>query len=88
MDGEQITAYFASDFTLAEIKTLRAIQSNGARSKAYDGLYAIPTLDEVIALAKTEGTKAGRTVGIYPEILKYLFDSRKQVKKQMEHIAD
>ena len=27
-------------------------------------------------------------VGIYPEILKYLFDSRKQVKKQMEHIAD
>ena len=68
MDGEQITAFFASDFTLAEIKTLRAVQPNGARSKAYDGLFSIPTLDEVIALAKTEGAKVGRTVGIYPEI--------------------
>ena len=68
VDGVQTTAFFASDFTLAEIKTLRAIQSNGARSKAYDGLYAIPTLDEVIALTKTEGAKVGRTVGIYPEI--------------------
>lgn len=68
VDGVPTTAFFASDFTLAEIKTLRAIQSNGARSKAYDGLYAIPTLDEVIALTKTEGAKVGRTVGIYPEI--------------------
>jgi glycerophosphoryl diester phosphodiesterase len=68
VDGEQTTAFFASDFTLAEIKTLRAIQPNSARSKAYDGLFSIPTLDEVIALAKTEGAKVGRTVGIYPEI--------------------
>lgn len=68
VDGEPTTAYFASDFTLAEIKTLRAIQPNGARSKAYDGKFSIPTLDEVIALAKTEGAKLGRTVGIYPEI--------------------
>lgn len=68
MDGEQKTAYFASDFTLAEIKTLRAIQPVGVRSKIYDGLFSIPTLDEVIALTKTEGAKVGRTVGIYPEI--------------------
>jgi len=68
VDGRATTAFFASDFTLAEIKTLRAIQPNGARSKAYDGLFSIPTLDEVIALAKTEGAKVGRTVGIYPEI--------------------
>lgn len=68
LDGVPTTAYFASDFTLAEIKTLRAVQSNAARSKQYDGLYAIPTLDEVVALAKSEGAKAGRTVGIYPEI--------------------
>ena len=67
MDGVSTTAYFASDFTLTEIKTLRAIQPNSARSKAFDGLYAIPTLDEVITLAKTESAK-GRTVGIYPEI--------------------
>lgn len=68
LDGEEKTAYFASDFTLAEIKTLRAIQPVGVRSKVYDGLFVIPTLDEVIALAKTEGAKIGRTVGIYPEI--------------------
>jgi glycerophosphoryl diester phosphodiesterase len=68
LDGVQKTAFFASEFTLAEIKTLRAIQPNAARSKVYDGLFAIPTLDEVIALAKTEGAKVGRTVGIYPEI--------------------
>ena len=68
LDGEQTTAYFASDFTLAEIKTLRAVQSNSKRSKIYDGLFAIPTLDEVIALTKAEGAKVGRTVGIYPEI--------------------
>jgi len=68
MDGEQITAFFASDFTLAEIKTLRAVQQVGARSKAFDGLYTVPTLDEVIALTKTEGAKVGRTIGIYPEI--------------------
>ena len=68
LDGVEKTAFFASEFTLAEIKTLRAVQSNGARSKAYDGLFSVPTLDEVIALAKAEGAKVGRTVGIYPEI--------------------
>jgi len=68
VDGEEITDFFASDFTLAEIKTLRAVQSNSKRSKIYDGLFSIPTLDEVIALTKSEGAKLGRTIGIYPEI--------------------
>ncbi|MBA2673112.1 glycerophosphodiester phosphodiesterase [Ramlibacter sp.] len=64
LDGVPTTAYFASEFTLAEIKTLRAIQPRTGRSTQYDGLYSIPTLDEVIALAKS----TSRTVGIYPEI--------------------
>jgi glycerophosphoryl diester phosphodiesterase len=68
VDGVPTTAYFAGDFTLAEIKTLRAIQSRAGRSQAYDGLFTIPTLAEVIALAKDESTKRGRTIGIYPEI--------------------
>ena len=68
VDGVATTAYFASDFTLAEIKTLRAVQARANRSQVYNGLYAIPTLDEVIALAKAEGTRRGRSVGIYPEI--------------------
>lgn len=68
VDGVSTTAYFASDFTLAEIRTLRAKQSRSTRSSAFDGLYEIPTLAEVINLAQTEGAKVGRSVGIYPEI--------------------
>lgn len=68
VDGVSTTAYFAGDFTLAEIKTLRAKQARAGRPTDYDGLFAIPTLAEVINLAQTEAAKAGRTVGIYPEI--------------------
>ena len=68
VDGVSTTAYFANDFTLAEIKTLGAVQARAGRPTQYNGLYKIPTLDEVISLARTEGARAGRTVGIYPEI--------------------
>ena len=68
VDGVSTTAYFANDFTLAEIKTLGAVQARAGRPTQYNGLYKIPTLDEVINLAKTEGARVGRTVGIYPEI--------------------
>ena len=68
VDGVATTAYFANDFTLAEIKTLGAVQAGAARPQQYNGLYKIPTLDEVIALARSESTRLGRTVGIYPEI--------------------
>ncbi|MCK6393003.1 glycerophosphodiester phosphodiesterase [Zoogloea sp.] len=68
VDGIPTTAFFASDFTLAEIRTLRAVQARADRSQAYNGLFGIPTLDEVIALTKTEGSRLGRSVGIYPEI--------------------
>jgi glycerophosphoryl diester phosphodiesterase len=68
VDGVSTTAYFANDFTLAEIKSLGAVQARAGRPTQFDGLYKIPTLDEVIALAKAEGSKIGRTIGIYPEI--------------------
>lgn len=67
VDGVEETGWFASDFTLAEIKTLRAIQTRG-RDKSFDGQFEIPTLDEVIKLAKEQSIKTGRTIGIYPEI--------------------
>lgn len=73
LDGVATTAYFASDFTLAEIKTLRAVQSMAQRSQAFNGLYTVPTLDEVIALVKSESARTGRTVGIYPEIKHSVF---------------
>jgi glycerophosphoryl diester phosphodiesterase len=68
VDGVETDDWFASDFTLAEIKTLRAIQARSGRSTAYDGQFQIPTLDEVIALAKAQSAKTGRTIGIYPEV--------------------
>lgn len=58
--------WWAEDFTLAEIKTLKARQPFEGRSKDYDGRFTIPTLKDVIALAKKHAT-AGRTVGLIPE---------------------
>ncbi len=67
VDGVAETGWFASDFTLAEIKTLRAVQPLAERDQSFNGKYAIPTLREVLDLAKAEGAKANRTVGVYPE---------------------
>jgi glycerophosphoryl diester phosphodiesterase len=61
LDGVPTTDWFASDFTLAEIKTLRAIQPNPGRDQSFNGLFQIPTFTEVVALAKAAG------VGVYPE---------------------
>ncbi|MGR8981893.1 MAG: glycerophosphodiester phosphodiesterase [Gammaproteobacteria bacterium] len=68
IDGNEYIDWFATDFTLAEIKTLRAVQARANRDRQYDGLYEIPTLDEVIALAKRKSLETGRMIGIYPEI--------------------
>ena len=67
VDGVQEEGWFASDFTLAEIKTLRAKQPLADRDPSYNGRFQIPTLEEVLDLAKSEGTRLGRTVGVYPE---------------------
>jgi glycerophosphoryl diester phosphodiesterase len=81
LDGQATTGYYANDFTLAEIRTLGAVQSNAGRPQQYNGQYRIPTLDEVIALAKAEGTAVGRPVGIYPELKHSTFTS--QVAKDL-----
>ncbi len=67
VDGVAEVGFFASDFTLAEIKTLRAVQAFGERDQGFNGRYSIPTFDEVIQLAKRKGAEEGRTIGIYPE---------------------
>jgi glycerophosphoryl diester phosphodiesterase len=67
VDGVDTNDWFASDFTLAEIKTLRAKQSMADRDQSKNGQFAIPTLQEVIDLAKAESARVGRTIGIYPE---------------------
>ncbi|MET1116808.1 MAG: glycerophosphodiester phosphodiesterase [Comamonas sp.] len=67
VDGVPETGWFATDFTLAEIKTLRAIQPLAERDASYNGKFSIPTLKEVLDLAKSESARAGRTIGVYPE---------------------
>jgi glycerophosphoryl diester phosphodiesterase len=66
-NGVYVKRWYAYDFTLAEIKTLRARERLDNRTHAYDGLYEIPTLQEVCDLVKEVKEKTGRTVGLYPE---------------------
>jgi glycerophosphoryl diester phosphodiesterase len=67
VDGQTVTGWFAEDFTLAEIRTLRARERLPFRSHAYDGQFSVPTFDEVIELAQRLGQELGRPIGVYPE---------------------
>lgn len=59
--------FFASDFTLTEIRTLRAIMPQGYRTDAFNGVFQIPTLEDVISLVKQVEAETGKKIGIYPE---------------------
>jgi glycerophosphoryl diester phosphodiesterase len=70
IDGRPITGWFTEDFTLAELRTLRAVERIPAvrpGSARFDGLYQVPTLDEVLDLARSSRTCDGEPVGVYPE---------------------
>jgi glycerophosphoryl diester phosphodiesterase len=69
VDGSNMTGYFVSDFTVAEIKTLRLKQRlYQYRTTLDDGFFSIPTFDEIMSLAQSTYTKSGRMIGIYPEL--------------------
>jgi glycerophosphoryl diester phosphodiesterase len=67
LDGKPVTGFFASDFSLEEIKQLRAVQSNPARSKQHDGELEIPTFEEILDLVAAQSAERKRTIGLYPE---------------------
>ncbi|MBC6479271.1 MAG: esterase-like activity of phytase family protein [Hormoscilla sp. GM7CHS1pb] len=67
LDGEEITGYFAEDFTLEEIKQLRAVTSMDFRDQSFNGQFEIPTFAEVIELVQEVEVETGREIGIYPE---------------------
>ena len=67
IDGVDENGWFTTDFTLAELRTLRAVQPRAERSREFDGRFGIPTLDEIITLARSESKARGREIGIYPE---------------------
>ena len=71
IDGRLVTGWFAEDFTLAELRTLRArerlpgLRPGGAR---FDGLYQVPTLEEIVRLVRAHEAETGRRIGLYPEL--------------------
>jgi glycerophosphoryl diester phosphodiesterase len=67
VDGVAEEGFFASDFTLAEIKTLRAVMPQSNRTQAFNGVFQIPTLEEIINLVKQAEKDTGKKIGIYPE---------------------
>jgi glycerophosphoryl diester phosphodiesterase len=67
LDGVPTKGFWASDFTLAEIKTLGARQTRSGRPTEFNGKFKIPTLQEIIDLVKRQSRKRGRKIGIYPE---------------------
>lgn len=73
IDGVDTTDWFAGDFTLAEIKTLRAKQAFADRDQSHNGKCEIPTFQEIIDLAKSESARVGRVIGIYPETKHSIF---------------
>jgi glycerophosphoryl diester phosphodiesterase len=79
LDDKPITGFFASDFTLAEIRQLRAVQPNPARSKEFDGKFTVPTFEEILDLVEQESAKRGRRIGIYPETKHPAFHLRLQL---------
>ncbi len=65
--GHKGADWFVEDFTLAELKTLKARQPREGRLKRFDDNYDIPTFDEVLALAQEMSEQRGRRIGVYPE---------------------
>lgn len=71
VDGRGVTGWFVDDFTLAELKTLRALErwpSLRRDNLRYDRKFAVPTFAEVLQLAEEEGHRLGRTVTVYAEL--------------------
>lgn len=71
IDGHAVNGWFTEDFTLAELKTLRARERlpeiRPANTK-FDGQFEMPTFDEIVEFAAAQSKSQGRAIGIYPEI--------------------
>ena len=67
IDGENVSGWFTEDFSLAELKTLRAKERLPLRSHARDGQEPIPTFEQILDLVERRSRESGRRIGIYPE---------------------
>lgn len=70
IDGRRVHGWFVEDFTLTELRTLRArerIPEIRGHNTRYDEHFGIPTFEEILELAAAMSDELGRTIGIYPE---------------------
>ncbi len=71
IDGQRVAGWFAEDFTLAELRTLRVRERVGnirPGNARYNGLYQVPTLAEIVQLVRIKEAETGRSIGLYPEL--------------------
>ncbi|PYD71116.1 glycerophosphodiester phosphodiesterase family protein [Komagataeibacter swingsii] len=71
IDGATVTGWFTTDFTLAELKTLRArerLPDIRPANTRHDGHFDIPTFEEIIDFVAAEAATRGRMIGLIPEI--------------------
>lgn len=71
IDGKELTGWFTEDFTLAELKTLRAkerLPQVRPESASYNGMFEVPTFAEVLELRERLSAEHGRQIGVIPEI--------------------
>nr|WP_239479203.1 glycerophosphodiester phosphodiesterase [Lichenicola cladoniae] len=71
VDGQASTGWFTIDFTLGELKTLRARERMPLirpRNARYDGMFDIPTFEEIIDFVAAESAARGREIGLIPEL--------------------
>ncbi|TAD83877.1 MAG: glycerophosphodiester phosphodiesterase [Sphingomonadales bacterium] len=71
IDGQKVAGWFAEDFTLAELRTLRAkerIPSLRPANARFDGLYQVPTFAEIVKLVRAKEAATGGRIGLYPEL--------------------
>jgi glycerophosphoryl diester phosphodiesterase len=70
LDGRRVTGWFTEDFTLVELKSLRArerLPQLRQHNTRWDGLFTIPTFQEVLNLRARLSHELGRGIGVYPE---------------------
>ncbi|MEO1731977.1 MAG: glycerophosphodiester phosphodiesterase [Pseudomonadota bacterium] len=71
VEGQRVAGWFSEDFTLAELRTLRArerVPGSRPGSATYNGLYQVPTFAEIVQLVRAKEAETGRSIGLYPEL--------------------
>lgn len=71
IDGRRVAGWFAEDFTLEELRTLRAkerVPSSRPANTRFNGLYQVPTFEEIVKLVRAKEAETGRKIGLYPEL--------------------